>query len=237
MSRATIQGFRAPFLIVNPKSYLYGQASLDLALECERLAVAADVDVIFTAQHVDLRMIAERCPHLWVSAQHMDGLAPGRGMGRILADGLAEAGVRGVVLNHAEHPLSLAELDQAIARARELGIMSIVCADSDAQCRVVAELHPDIMICEPTANIGTGEMVSEEYVTRTLQIVREIDDKILVIEAAGVNDADDIARVLAQGADGSGGTSSIVKAPDPVAMVEKMLAAIAAARSDATDKN
>ena len=228
--KSTAQGFRAPFLIVNPKSYLYGRASLDLALHCDEVAASHDVDVIFTAQHADLRLIAERTSHLWVTAQHMDGIVPGRGMGRILPESLVDAGARAVVLNHAEHPLAFAELDAAITRAREVGLMSIVCADTDAQCRAIASMGPDVMICEPTANIGTGEVVSEEYVDRTLRIVREVDPRILVIEAAGVNDADDVARVLRQGADGSGGTSSIVKAQNPQQVVDQMVAAVAAAR-------
>ena len=228
--KSTAQGFRAPFLIVNPKSYLYGRASLDLALHCDEVAARHDVDVIFTAQHADLRLIAERTSRVWVTAQHMDGIVPGRGMGRILPESLVDAGARAVVLNHAEHPLAFAELDAAITRAREVGLMAIVCADTDAQCRAIASMGPDVMICEPTANIGTGEVVSEEYVDRTLRIVREVDPRILVIEAAGVNDADDVARVLRQGADGSGGTSSIVKAQNPQQVVDQMVAAVAAAR-------
>lgn len=228
--KSTAQGFRSPFLIVNPKAYLYGRASLELARHCDEVAGRYDVDVIFTAQHADLRLIAEQTSRIWVTAQHMDGIAPGRGMGRILPESLVEAGARAVVLNHAEHPLVFSELDAAISRARDVGLMSIVCADTDAQCRAIASVGPDVMICEPTANIGTGEVVSEEYVERTLRIVREVDPRILVIEAAGVANGQDVARVLRQGADGSGGTSSIVKAENPLEMVDHMVAAVAAAR-------
>lgn len=38
--------------------------------------------------------------------------------------------------------------------------------------------------------------------------------------------ADDVARVLRQGADGSGGTSVIVRAPDRPLMLDEMLSAV-----------
>ena len=217
---------RNPFLIVNPKAYLGSADTKKLALLTDELAGEFDVDVIFTAQHVDLRMVAEHTTHLVVTAQHMDPIVKGRGMGHILPDSLVEAGCKAVVLNHAEHPLTLAALDATMARAREVGLATIVCADSDAQCKAIAELGPDVMICEPTANIGTGKMDETGYTFRTTRIVKEVNPDILVIQAAGVSRGADITRVLADGADGSGGTSSIVNHPDWRGILTEMFTAI-----------
>ena len=79
---------RSPFFVCNPKAYLYGEDTLKLAKKCEELAVKYDFDVIYTAQHVDLAMIAKECPHLIVTAQSMESLKPGRGMGHILPEGM-----------------------------------------------------------------------------------------------------------------------------------------------------
>ncbi|NLT30569.1 MAG: triose-phosphate isomerase [Propionibacterium sp.] len=226
MVHQAAEGFRAPFLIVNPKAYLGGADTLRLAKLTDELAGEFDVDVIFTAQHVDLRAVVEATTHLTVTAQHMDPIVPGRGMEHILPESLVEAGVKAVVLNHAEHPLGLATLDATLERAREVGLMSIVCADSDAQCKAVADLGPDVMICEPTANIGTGEMDSGDYIERTTRIVKDVDPSILVIQAAGVSRGEDITRVLQQGADGSGGTSGIIKHPDWREILTDMFTAI-----------
>lgn len=216
----------APFLIVNPKAYLWGRDVLRLAALADELAAGFSIDAIFTAQHVDLRAVAESTTHLLVTAQHVDAIVPGRGMGHILPEALVDAGARAVVLNHAEHPLSLAQLDAAMRRAEEVGLLTIVCADSDGQCRAVANLGPDVMICEPTASIGTGAMDAGDYVERTTRIVKEVDPSILVIQAAGVSGGSDIARALRQGADGSGGTSGIVKAPDWRAILVEMFTAL-----------
>ena len=222
-SGPSIQG---PLLIVNPKAYLGGAETLELARLTDELAGEFGITTIFTAQHVDLRMITEATQNLLVTAQHMDPIVPGRGMGHILPEGLVEAGVGAVVLNHAEHPLGIDVLDRTLVRAREAGLVTIVCADSDAQCRAIADLGPDVMICEPTAAIGTGQMDSGDYIERTTRIVKEVDPSILVIQAAGVSTGEDVARVLAQGADGSGGTSGILKHPDHRQILTDMYTAI-----------
>ena len=217
---------RTPFLIVNPKAYLGGADTLRLALLTDELAGEFDIDVIFTAQHAYLVEIARRTSHLMITAQHMDPITPGRGMGHALPEALAEAGATAVVLNHAEHPLTLAQLDATMRRADELGLATIVCADSERQCRAVAQLGPKVMICEPTASIGTGTMDAGDYIERTTRAVKEVDPRILVIQAAGVTSGADITRVLEQGADGSGGTSGIVAAPDWRAVLVDMLHAL-----------
>lgn len=226
----TGSALQGPLLIVNPKAYLGGAQTLELARLTDELAGRFGITTIFTAQHADLRLIADATEHLVVTAQHMDPITPGRGMGHILPEGLVEAGARAVVLNHAEHPLTVDVLDRTLGRAREVGLASIVCADSDAQCRAVAALGPDAMICEPTAAIGTGTMDAGDYVERTTRIVKDVDSSILVIQAAGVSTGEDVARVLSQGADGSGGTSGILKHPDHRQILTDMYTAIASSR-------
>ena len=216
---------RTPFLIVNPKAYLGSADTLKLARLTDELAGQFDVDVIFTAQHVDLRLVAEHTSNLIVTAQHMDPLVRGRGMGFILPDSLVEAGARAVVLNHAEHQLTLAVLDETMQRAREVGLLTIVCADSDAQCRAIAAMGPDLMICEPTANIGTGQMDAGDYIERTTRIVKAWTHQSWS-SRAGISSGADVAAALRQGADGSGGTSGIVTHPDWRAILTEMFTAV-----------
>ncbi|WP_193104933.1 triose-phosphate isomerase [Brachybacterium sp. FME24] len=220
------RGLSGPLLIVNPKAYLHGEELLRLARLTDELAGLFRIPTIFTAQHADLRLVAEHTLDLTITAQHMDPITPGRGMGHVLPESLVDAGARAVVLNHAEHPLSIADLDATMERAREVGLATIVCADSDAQCHAIAHLGPGAMICEPTAAIGTGEMDAGDYIQRTTRIVKGVDPSILVIQAAGVSRGSDVARVLSQGADGSGGTSGIIKHPDWREILVEMYSAI-----------
>ncbi len=223
---------RGPFLSVNPKAYLGGAETLRLARIADELAGRLDIDILFTAQHVDLRMVAAETSHLLVAAQHMDPITPGRGMGFILPESLVEAGVGAVVLNHAEHPLTVAALDATLRRADEVGLLTVVCADSPAQCRAIAQLGPNVMICEPTALIGTGQVDGGEYTRASIRAVKAIDESILVISAAGVTTGADITRLLRLGADASGGTSAIVGAPDWRATLTDMATAVAGVRDE-----
>lgn len=46
-----------PFLIVNPKSYLYGQKSLELAMAADRTAAETGLQIYFTCPYADIRLI------------------------------------------------------------------------------------------------------------------------------------------------------------------------------------
>ena len=205
---------KTPFLIVNPKSYLYGEKSLDLALAADKAAKETGIEMFFTCPFTDIRYISERTNHLIVTAQHMDPLKPGRGMGHILPESLKEAGAEAVFLNHAENPMTVEKLSKTIERAHELDMITIVCADSVFEAAAVCKLNPDIVLAEPTDLIGTGKTAGKGYVVETISKIREINPDILVMIASGVTTADDVYKVIKLGADGTGGTSGILKAPD-----------------------
>lgn len=223
---------RRPFFVVNPKSYTYGKALVQLAAHTNDLAKAYDIDVIFTAQHVDLAAVKAVGSHLIVTSQHMDGHKPGRGMGRILPEALLEAGVQATFLNHAEHPLSTMELVRAIQRADELGILTIVCADSEQEASAIAQLHPDVMVCEPAGLIGSGQVSDEAYMKATNTCVKAISPQTNVLQAAGISSAQNVFDAIHYGADGTGGTSGIVAADDPYAILDEMFEALAEAREE-----
>ncbi len=218
---------RTPFFVVNPKAYLYGEGSL--ALEADKLAAEYDVDIFFTAQTCDLSMIAKATKHLIVTAQHMDGILPGKGMGSLLPEAIKNAGAEATFLNHAEHSLSTSQLVNAVGRAKELDIIVLVCADSTEEACAIAELHPDIMICEPTSLIGSGSASDSEYKRRTNDSVRAVSPNTLVIQAAGISTDKDVYDAIFSGADGTGATSGIVAAPDPFLAMRSMVKALAAA--------
>ena len=82
-------------------------------------------------------------------------------MGSVLPEVLVEAGVQAVSLNHVEKPLRLDVLASTIERANELGLITIVCADSVKEVASVAQLKPDVIVCEQTRLIGTGVTTDE----------------------------------------------------------------------------
>ncbi len=223
---------RAPFLIVNPKSYLYGEESLNLAKAADQAAEETGVEILFTCPFADLRYIRKNTKNVIVTAQHMDPLRPGRGMGHVLPESLKAAGADAVFLNHAENPLTVCELAACIRRARELDMATVVCADSVSEGLAVAKFDPDILLCEPTELIGTGHVADNSYVIEATTKIREINPKILVMIASGVSTADDVYNVIRLGADGTGATSGILNAPDPGVRVMEMARAMVQAVKD-----
>lgn len=218
---------KVPFFTFNPKSYFYGENLLKLAKKADELASKfPEISIFVTAPYADLATIAKNTEYIIVTAQHMDGINPGRGMGAVLPESLYNAGIRAVFLNHAEHPMKFAELVQAIKKGKELGIRTIVCADSLEEAKAIATLKPDILLCEPTELIGTGKTSDEEYIVTTNNAVKIIDDEILVLQGAGVSNPQDVERMIRLGADGTGCTSGITEAESPEKMLEEMIEAV-----------
>ncbi len=220
---------KKPFFIFNPKSYLYGEELLQLALLGDELAREYPVSIFVTAPFTDIANIAKHTQHIIVSAQHMSGMPLGRGMGYAPPEALYSAGARATFLNHAEHPLTVSELQKAMERADELGILTVVCADSIKEAEMITAFGPDIILCEPTELIGTGQTSDDSYIAATNEAIRKHDEHILIMQAAGISDENDVYRTIALGADGTGCTSGIVKAENPKEMFSKMVRAACAA--------
>ncbi len=223
---------RTPFLVVNPKSYLYGKRSLDLALAADKIAKETGIEMFFTCPFADIRYISENTTNVIVTAQHMESLKPGRGMGHVFPESLKEAGAKAVFLNHAENPMTVAELSKTIERARELDIKTIVCADSVSEAVALSKFNPDIILAEPTELIGTGKTADNSYVIETTEKIREMSPNTLVMIASGVTTAEDVYNVIKLGADGTGGTNGILGAPDPKKRIEEWAEAMVKAIKD-----
>lgn len=217
---------KPPFFEIGPKNYLFGDQILDLARIADEAADKYDVRVIYTTPYADIRRVAENVKNIKVFAPHMDDIPVGRGLACVLGESLKAAGAVGVMLNHAERPLPASTLVRTLNRARELGLMSIVCADSMAETCAVAQMHPDLMITEPTELIGTGQAADLSYVKTSVDAIQSIDPNIGILVGGGISNGTDVYNTIMAGADATGSSSGIVKAADPGAMVHEMLAAV-----------
>ena len=214
---------RPPYFEIGPKCIMWGERFLKLAKAVDKIAMKYDLDVILTPQYADIRLIADNTERVHVYAQHMDPLCPGRGLGSVLAESLKEAGAVGVMLNHAEKKLTPDVIRATIARADEVGLATIVCADTVAEIEQIARMNPNLIVAEPTDLIGTGVASDMGYVRSTIEAVRKINPDIMVLQGAGISGPEDVARVIRAGAEATGCTSGIIKNADPEAMAEEML--------------
>lgn len=225
---------RTPYFEIGTKNYIYGDTVLEYAKAADAAAEKYDIDVLFITPAVEIRRVKENTKHLIVLAPYMDTLRPGRGMADILPEALRAAGADGVVVNHCEKPMSLPQIKQTIARARELDMLVFACADTIAEAKAIAQLHPDIINPEPSELIGgTSNGVSDMgFVKESIRSIKAIYPDILVEQAAGITTGQQVYDFIMAGSEAAGAASGIMNASDPIAMIDEMIAATRRAADD-----
>lgn len=221
-----------PFFEVGPKNYLFGNDILDLAKAADEIAGKYDVAVFFTAPYVNIPEVARIARHIRVCAPHMDCAPVGRGLANVLPESIRAAGATGVMLNHAEKPLTMSVLRETLRRAGELDLTTLVCADSVVEARAAAVLGSDIVLCEPTELIGSGKYAGVGYVREAFDAIVSVNPNVGVMVSGGIGNGQNVYDVIAAGADGTGSSSGIVLARDPVAMMDEMIRAVREAWND-----
>jgi len=224
---------RTPYFEIGTKNYIYGDTVLEYAKAADAAAEKYDIDVLFITPCTEIRRVVENTKHLIVLAPYMDTLRPGRGMADILPEGLKAAGAKGVVINHCEKPMSLPAMKATIDRARELDFLVFACADTVDEAKAIAQLHPDILNPEPSELIGgTGGVSDMGYVKEMLREIKAIDPNIMVEQAAGITNGQQVYDFIMAGSEAAGAASGIMNAKDPIAMIDEMIAATRRAADD-----
>jgi triosephosphate isomerase len=216
-----------PFFEYGPKCYMYGNTLIKIAKGLDKLAKKYKVDDVLDVPDTEIYNVAKNTSkRVHVYSQHMDSLPIGKGMGKTLPEAVKAAGAVGVMLNHAEHKLSIEEIEAAIKRADELGLATMVCADSVEEVKAIAKLGPNIIVAEPSELIGTGKPADKEYVDEVIKVIREINPNILPFPSAGVTKGEDCYNIVKAGASASGCSSAIAKAENPLKLAEEMISAV-----------
>jgi triosephosphate isomerase len=220
---------KKPLFEIGLKAYLYGKDALDLARAADDISKKHNATIIFTPQYVDIPLIARETDNLLIFAQHIDDVAIGRGNGSVLAEAVKEAGAHGTWLNHAEKRLTLNQIENCVKRADSAGLISLVCADSTQQAAAVAHFHPNIVAAEPPElidQVGSVGKSKFDFISQSINVVKDIDSDIIFFYGAGIRTAKDVVDVISTGAEGTGTTSGIINADNPVEMLEEMIVAL-----------
>ena len=229
---------RTPYFEIGTKNYIYGDKVLEYAKAADAAAEKYDIDVLFITSAIEIRQVVENTKHLIVLAPYMDTLRPGRGMADILPEALKAAGAEGVVVNHCERPMSLPQIKATIDRANELDMLVFACADTVDEAKAIAELHPDIINPEPSELIGgaSGGVSGMGYVKDVIREIRKIDENILIEQAAGITNGDQVYDFIMAGSEAAGAASGIMLAEDPIAMIDEMVGAVRRAADDLKER-
>jgi triosephosphate isomerase (TIM) len=220
---------KPPIFEMGLKGYIYGKKAVEFARVADYISMKYDISIIFDPQFVDIPKIVEETKNLYIFSQHMDSVEVGRGIGKILPEALKEVGVVGTILNHAEYKLKINEIYKTIKRADDVGIATLVCADSPDEAAAVAQFNPNIILAEPPELIGTGKQVGKllsDFISETIIKVKKINPKILIGSGAGIKDTEGIRRITKMGIDLTGSTSAVLKSDDPEKTLDNMVAVL-----------
>src|SRR3989338_7501924 len=208
-------------IILNFKAYkqAIGEGSLKLAQIAKEVSQQTGVRIIVAPQPTE---IAKTSQIIETIAQNIDPIDPGRGTGFLLADSVLQNGGIGSILNHSEHPMDFQQLGVAVAKLRELGLKSVICAKSEADARQIAFLNPDFLAIEPPELIGTGKSVSTtqpEVVKNSVNAIQQVNKKVKILCGAGISNGLDAKKAKELGTEGVLLASAFVLAKDPKAVL------------------
>ena len=222
----TVASLRTPVIIVNFKTYegCFGRQAVSLARIVDSVAQDTGVSLAIAPNNIDIYRISQEV-NIPVLAQHVSPITPGSHTGHVLAKAVKEAGAAGTLLNHAEKTRSLEIIEETIARCRENGLVTVVCADTIEQAKKIASLGPDMVAIEPPGLIGGEVSVTTANPGLLTQAVSEVPGLPLLC-GAGVKTGEDVATAVRLGMQGVLLASGVVLASDPQAALMGLVSSL-----------
>jgi triosephosphate isomerase (TIM) len=215
-----------PFFEFGPKTSLDRAALLEIVEAAREASIRYEVSIIITPAALDIEAVKQAAPEVWVFAQAMDVARPGSSTGAIVPEALVAVGADGVMLNHAERPIDDGALPEAIARAHEAGLLTLVCADDLEQATRYAEWGPNMILLEPPHLIGTRNRGDRPPIAQANAAIASVNPGVLVMHSGGIADEHDVRALVAQGAAGTGCKTAITEAADRLDMTTRLIRAV-----------
>lgn len=214
-------------VIVNFKAYseVDGTKAVDLARACEEVAAETGADIMVCPPMVELAAVTESV-NIPVLSQNSDPRKPGSATGWVTPSMVRACGCAGTLINHSEHKVPAESVGETVRLCRELGLITVVCADDVATAKELAAFSPNYIAVEPPELIGGDVSVTTAdpgIVLRTVAEVRSVDPTVCVLCGAGVKNGNDVSAALDLGADGVLLASGVVKAEDPKAVLRDLV--------------
>ncbi len=208
-----------PVIAINFKTYTQatGEKAVLLAQTCEKVSKEFGVSIVVCPQVPDLYRVSHAVD-VPVFSQHMDPGDPGRFTGHILGETLVEAGCAGTLLNHSENRMELADIEDAVRRAEQLNLYTIVCTNNPLVSVAAASLNPNSIAVEPPELIGSGISVSQaqpEVISGTVERIRAVNKNVAILTGAGISTGGDVEAAIKLGTQGVLLASAVAKSDKP----------------------
>jgi triosephosphate isomerase (TIM) len=157
-----------------------------------------------------------------VFSQHAD-LNLGAYTGSIPVEELKNIGVTGTLLNHSERRISHNEIKETLDLCKLNKLVTIICACTLSEIKLLAEFKPDYIAYEPAELIGGTISVTSAKPDIIIKAVQAVKGKTKLLVGAGVKTKKDIIGAIKFGAVGVLIGSAVPKAKMPREFLKKML--------------
>ncbi|MEM1509027.1 MAG: triose-phosphate isomerase [Thermofilaceae archaeon] len=219
-----------PLVLINFKAYkeASGKNGLELAKKAEKISKENGVTIAIAPQLTDLTFIAQSV-EIPVFSQHVDEVNPGSFTGHVTLEAIKDAGAIGTVINHSERRVRADQVDIIVKRARQLGLLTVVCTNTPEVTAAMAALGPDMVAIEPPELIGTGIPVSKakpEIVMNSVNLVKKVNSQVKVLCGAGITTGEDVVAAIRLGTVGVLLASGVVKAKDQEKAIMDLISSI-----------
>ncbi len=207
------------FLSLKTYKEATGDNVIKLLASVKKVSQESGVPIIPVAQTVDLfRIKKELNLEVWV--QHVDPIDPGRHMGFISPYSVKKFGASGVIINHAEHPVSGDVIKKTIEKSKEYGLKTLVLCQSIELAKQVEGWSPDYIGYEKGELIaGPVSMVDMEE--KNIEYLAGALKKPLIV-GAGISNGDHVKKAVKLGGKGVILASAFVKAENPEAKLREL---------------
>lgn len=217
-------------MLINFKAYkeASGKNGLELAKKAEKISKENGVTIAIAPQLTDLTFIAQSV-EIPVFSQHVDEVNPGSFTGHVTLEAIKDAGAIGTVINHSERRVRADQVDIIVKRARQLGLLTVVCTNTPEVTAAMAALGPDMVAIEPPELIGTGIPVSKakpEIVMNSVNLVKKVNSQVKVLCGAGITTGEDVVAAIRLGTVGVLLASGVVKAKDQEKAIMDLISSI-----------
>ena len=221
---------RTPTVVINFKAYaeVDGIKAIELAKICEQVAESSGVSIAVCPPVAELGAVA-RSVSIPVLSQNIDPYKPGSATGWMTPSMVRACGCVGSLINHAEHRFDDEKIGQCISMCDELGLVTMVCAESVDKARSVAKFAPKFIAVEPPELIGGDISVTTanpKIIQDTVDAVKSVNPSVYVLCGAGVKTGQDVYTALQLGAGGVLLASGVVKSKDPRTSLEDLVSKI-----------
>jgi len=215
-----------PIVVVNFKTYpgAVNENALKLARCCENISK----DIIICVNSIDVKEVSNNIDNL-VFSQHVDNASLGSSTGKIVPEILLKTGIKGSLLNHSENRVPLDQIKDTITKCKEVGIFTLLCAQSDEEAMEIAKFGPDAIAVEPPELIGGDISVTSanpDIIKNTVEKVSSVDSSIMVLCGAGVKTSEDVRKAIELGAKGVLLASGVTKAENPEEVLRDLISGL-----------